>query len=130
MTTLGDITQKRGDTGDITFTFKKDGVAYDLHGCTVIFTVRKKIPATSISTDLDTDVVIGPKVIEIADDDETGVIFVEISKSETNIDCKTYYYDIQVETPPSSGALEDRSNWKKRSSGVYRYIISNDIVRS
>ena len=119
MASLGTITQKRGDTGDITFTFKKDDIAYDLSGCTVRFTVRKKIPSTTIVSDTDSDVVIF-KTTEIAGDDTSGVIFIEIDKSETNIDCKTYYYDIQIDKP--SG--------KRYSSSVYKYIVSNDVVRS
>ena len=81
---------KRDDVDlDITFT-DKNGDPIDLNGCTVFFTMKRKL------TDVDEDAVIEKEITSHVDP-TNGETRVSLTNEETNIKPGYYFYDVQVE---------------------------------
>lgn len=83
----------RGDDWKLDVTLKdEDGLAIDLTGATVFFTVKEN------ESDADTSAVITEDVTSHTDP-TNGETSIEVSDTETDdVDPGTYYYDIQVKT--------------------------------
>lgn len=105
-----DIIKRDDSDFELTFT-DVDGEAIDLTGATVFFTVKRN------KTDADADAVIA-KSITSFDDPETGVAILQLSKTETNISPRSYYFDIQLK----------QSNGKVTSIQAGRFIVRQDIT--
>jgi len=113
--TLGTITTIRQDTYNFNIYFKDSSDnPIDITGYEIWFTVRIGVPNTTITTN--TDAVISK---HYTNGDATGIIAVTLSTNDTDLDIKTYKYDIQYKKP--DGTI--------KSSGVYDFIISSDITR-
>lgn len=95
---------------DITFT-DKDGEPIDLTGCTVFFTMKKKI------SDSDEDAIIEKEVTSHIEPTE-GTTRVSLTNTDTDIPARHYFYDIQV---------EDTAN-KIISSTVGQIKITQDVT--
>jgi len=95
----------RGDSKsyDLTFT-NGDGEAIDITGWTIFFTAKEK------RTDSDDDAVMSKDVTNHSDP-TGGVSAISFTASETNIDPKAYYYDIQV----------------KKADGTIRTVLVNKL---
>lgn len=107
----------RGDTDSFTITFRDaNGNPIDITGYTVWFTVRSSVPKTS-TTD-NTDAVISVKNTNHSDP-TNGQTLIAITSSDTEIDPKTYFYDIQYKKPDGT----------VHSTGYFKYIVSADITR-
>lgn len=114
---MSDITITRGDTIKRNLTFKDaDGTAIDITGWTVSFTVRKKIPVKAIVTDVDAIIA---KVITTHITPISGLSTFTLSKTDTNIDPGTYFYDIQVKNV--AGEVSTITSGK--------FIVEYDITR-
>lgn len=100
---------------DITFQ-NSDGTALDLTGYTVWFTVRDSIPTTDTS---DNDEAIISKTYDGEDCNDTGIISVELTATETDVEPKNYLYDIQYKKPDGS----------IHNSSVNYFIVKADITR-
>lgn len=80
----------RGDDVKLEFTFAdSDGVAIDLTGAEIFFTVKEH------SSDLDADAVL-IKDFSFVGDGSSGILEVELEPTDTNLDAKAYSYDVQV----------------------------------
>ena len=80
----------RGDTEDITVTVKdKAGNAFDLTGYTMRLTVKET------KSDTDANAIIGP-IIAVVADPPSGKGVVSLSVTDTDVDPKTYFYDVQI----------------------------------
>ena len=102
---------KRDDT-DFELTFKDvDGNPIDITGATVFFTVKIN------KTDADDDAVI-TKEIDDFEEPETGVALLSLTKDDTDIPVKAYYFDVQ---------LKD-SQEKIMSSYAGRFIVLQDVT--
>lgn len=102
---------KRDDVDfELSFT-DVDGNPINLTGSTVFFTVKKN------KTDVDNDAVI-KKEITSFDDPTSGVALLELSKSDTDISPRSYYFDVQIKD----------SGGKISSSSVGRFIVSQDVT--
>jgi len=86
----------RGDTKRYSFTFKRDGVAIDITGYTIRFTVKRE------KTDSDSDAVI-TKDVTSHTNAAGGESAVDLSSAETNVPEGSYCYDIQ--TTDAGGAI-------------------------
>ena len=83
----------RNDSLNFSITFEdSSNEAIDLTDWTIWFTMRKVIPDTSVTDDTDSDVVISK---EITTAGTSGVVNIELTPAEMNIEPKIYYYDIQ-----------------------------------
>ena len=112
---LTSITLVRSDTYDFNIKFQdSDGAAIDITGYEVWFTVRTGLPKTSVTDD--TDAVISKSY---TNGGVTGIIPVSLSSEDTNINVKTYKYDVQYKTP--GGII--------KSSGAIDFIVNADITR-
>lgn len=89
---MGKLTIRRGDTTTITVVYTLDGVAVDLTGSTVFFTVK---PTMQNNETDDTTAVITETVTSHSDP-TAGTTLIELSNTQTLVDIGTYYYDIQV----------------------------------
>jgi len=78
----------RGDDRTFALEFKKDGVAWDITGWTVFFTLKKNI------SDSDDDAAI-KKTITVHTDPTNGKTEFSITSSETDLLSGIYDYDIQ-----------------------------------
>ena len=84
----------RGDTQVYTVVIKDSaGDPIDITGWTVYFTARADTPNTSVEDDDDAQIA---KVITSFSDPTHGAFTLTLSKSDTDIDAKKYYYDFQV----------------------------------
>lgn len=88
-----DLTIIRGDTEDIGFELKNDGVAVDLTGSSVYFTAK---PALTADND-DNTAVIQVEVISHTDP-TNGITVIPLTPSDTDVTPGTYYYDIQIKS--------------------------------
>jgi len=112
---LTDITVIRQDTCDFNITFQdSSGDAIDITGYEVWFTVRTSLPKTTITDD--SDAIISKSY---TGGGATGIISVELDSSDTNINVKTYKYDVQYKKP--DGTI--------KSSGAYDFIVASDVTR-
>ena len=107
----------RGDSDDFTITFQdSNGNPIDITGYTVWFTVRSSMPSTSVSDDSDA-------VISVKNTTHSAPLFgeslISVSPDDTNIDPRTYYYDIQYKKPDGS----------IHSTGHYKYVVVKDVTR-
>jgi len=83
---------KRGDTWSRTIYFEdEDGVAIDITGWTVFFTVKAK------ADDLDAAAVIS-KTITVFTDPTNGEAGISLTSTDTNQTIGSYLFDIQVKT--------------------------------
>jgi hypothetical protein len=118
MSCTTDRTVIRGDSDNFTISFKdSNGDAIDITDWTVWFTVRSSVPNTSETTD--DNAVISVKN-EVHSDALNGQTLIEISHDDTDVNPKSYFYDIQYKKPDGT----------VKSSGHYRYIVIPDITRS
>lgn len=102
----------RRDDCDFELTFKDvDGNVINLTGSTVFFTVKRHVD------DDDDDAVIS-KTITSFEDPTSGVALLQLSKTDTDLPAKAYYFDVQ---------LVD-SGGKVSSSQAGRFIVSQDIT--
>lgn len=105
------IEATKRDDEDYELTFKDvDGNVIDLTGATIYFTVKKNVD------DVDADAVI-KKEISSFENPESGVAVLALSKDETNIPVRGYYYDIQLVN--ASG--------KVSSTQIGRFVVKQDI---
>lgn len=90
------ITIVRGDDRTLSLTFTdSDGVAINLTGSTIFFTVKERL------TDADASAVIS-KTITSHTSPTLGKTNVVLTDSDTDIDAGIYYYDFQIK---DSGGL-------------------------
>lgn len=102
----------RRDDVDLELSFIDiDGNPINLTGATVFFTLKKR------KTDLDDDAVI-KKDITSFDDPTSGIALLELSKSDTDISPRKYYFDAQIKD----------SGGKIASSGVGILIVDQDVT--
>lgn len=112
---LTSMTNVRETTSDFTIEFRdSDGVAIDITGYEVWFTVRKDIPQTKIRDD--TDAIISKTY---TNGGAAGDINVSLTSDDTNIEPRTYKYDVQYKKTDAS----------IHSSGSNDFIITGDITR-
>ena len=115
-TTLQNRTIYRSDTDEFTVTFTDgDGVAINLSSSEVLMTVRKKYPKTDVIDDTDADIS-ATATIPVGTD---GKAYFNITPTQTDIDPREYYYDIQLKN----------SEDEVRTIGVAKYIVKYDITR-
>lgn len=95
---------------DVTFT-DKDGEPIDLTGCTVFFTMKRKV------SDTDEDAIIQKEVTSHTDP-TAGETRISLTNDETDITPRHYFYDIQVED----------TNSKIISSTVGQIKITQDVT--
>ena len=105
---------KRGDSKPFTINHKVNGSLIDTTGYTYNFTVREVIPPTTEKTD--TGAILSKSVIG----NSSGIMSIDLSKTDTDIDPKTYLYDIQYEKPDGS----------IHSSATGKFIVEADITRT
>jgi len=114
--TLQNISVIRGDTCSFNLIFKdsnKDPI--DLTGWTIYFTIRKFVASSSIRND---DCAVFSKQITTGDD--TGIIAIDLTSRDTNIEPEMYKYDIQYKKPDGT----------TKSTSIYEFEILEDITRS
>jgi hypothetical protein len=112
---LTTITLIRSDTYDFNITFKDSaGDPIDITGYEVWFTVRTGLPKTTVTDD--TDATISKSY---TNGGATGIITVSLSSEDTDINAKTYKYDVQYKKPDTT----------LKSSGAYDFIVAADITR-
>jgi len=100
------------DDSDFEITFKDvDGVAINLTGATVFFTVKRN------PTDTDANAVISKEITEFEEPTE-GIALLELSDEDMDIPARSYYYDIQLKD--SAGKIS--------SSFSGRFVVSQDIT--
>lgn len=88
MTTLSLI---RRDDVNLKVTFTDiEGNPFDLTDCIVFFTMKEK------PTDSDEDAIIAKEVTE-HDEPEQGITRIPLTKEETDVTPKYYFYDLQIE---------------------------------
>lgn len=90
------------------------GDLIDCTGWTINFTVRDVLPATGIVDD--TDAIIS----KIITGEASGVHVLTLDKTDTQIDPKVYYYDIQY----------FKADGVPHSSDTGKFIIEADITRA
>ena len=102
---------KRDDT-DFELTFEDiDGNPINLTGATVFFTVKVN------KTDAEDDAVLKKEITEF-EDPTSGIALLQLSKTETDLIPKSYYFDIQ---------LVD-STGKVASTYAGRFLVDQDIT--
>lgn len=86
----------RGDSKTYTLTFTDgDGAAIDITGWTIFFTAKR------LESDADADAVITKDVTSHTSPTE-GLSAITLSATDTNVNPKKYYYDIQVKKDDGS----------------------------
>ena len=106
----------RSDNDIFTVNFADDaGVAINITGYEVRFTVRPSNPTTATADDTDA-IISSLSTIPLGTD---GKAEFNITSSETDIDPTEYLYDIQYKKP--SGAV--------KTIGKAKYIVKADITR-
>ena len=86
------ITIPKGTTYAITFTYKRDGVAADLTGATVYFTIK----SAEFDSDADDSDALIKKDVTVHTDAESGETEITLSPTDTNVVPGDYFYDIKV----------------------------------
>lgn len=92
----------------------KSGDLIDCTGWTINFTVRDVIPATAIVDDS------GAIISKTITGEASGIHSIPILKTDTQIDPKTYLYDIQYY----------RADGIPHSSETGKFIVEADITRA
>ena len=89
----------RGDDFTKTITFKQDGVAIDITGSTVFFTIRKTDKGgDGIFTDVDSDVLY-KQTVTIHTAPVSGTTAISIPDTDSTLfEPEDYYYDIQYKS--------------------------------
>ena len=91
-----EITIYKRDTPTFTVTVKDDdGVVFDLTNYTARFTAKK------VSTDTDDNAEIGPVTGTISTP-STGIITFTLSRTDTDVDVRSYDYDVQIDNSVTS----------------------------
>ena len=109
------ITINRGDTYSRTINLKDSaGTLIDATGWTIYFTVRKNVTDSSVSTD--TNSIIHNTIAG----DASGIHTLTLSSTETNINPRSYYYDIQIK----------KSDDTISSSVAGSFVVNGDITRA
>lgn len=83
------LTIIKGDTASIKCTFTLDGVAINLNGATVFFTVKENL------SDPDASAIIS-KTVTVHDDPTNGITYVDLTSSDTNKTPNEYYWDLKL----------------------------------
>lgn len=103
--TTSDMQVIRRDDVAFEITFKdSDGVAIDITGATVFFTVKKRI------TDPDSEAVIS-KTITSFTDPTNGLATLQLSNTDTDITPGKYVFDIQLKTVDNKIASSSSANF-------------------
>lgn len=106
------IEVNRRDDSDFELTFTDvDGEAIDLTNCTVFFTAKRK------RDDTDDEAIIKKQITSFSDP-QSGIATLQLTKSETDISPRSYYFDIQLK----------QSNGKISSIQAGRLIVRQDIT--
>jgi hypothetical protein len=117
------MTIKRGDSKEkfINFT-DADGQPIDITDYIIRFTVREKSGVDLTDTEDDDDALIAIVVDEHIDaaNGQTGF---EITKEQTNLKPKTYFYDIQVTTPAGKVTTLEMPDGGE-------FVITADVTRT
>ena len=108
------IKLKRQDTFKRNINFEKKGELQDATGYTFYFTVRETFGTTAEQND--TNAVITKEIAGTS----TGIIPLELTSSDTDIDPKEYIYEIQYKKP----------NGDLHSSQTAKFIVEADVTRS
>ncbi len=109
----------RNNDLDVTFELTdSNDVPVDLTGGTLWFTVREKIPATSIKTDTDAIISIEQTGVAIISASSGRTIF-SVTNIQNDINPKTYLYDIKFKN--ALGRI--------KTVKVDDYIVEGDISR-
>ena len=88
---MADLFVFRGDSKSYNLTFKdSDGVAIDITGYTIKFTVKENKDDTQANA-------IIKKVVTTHSDPTNGITAVTLSTSDTDLTVKDYYYDFEME---------------------------------
>ena len=92
---MGKISIIRGDDYSMPITIKNaDWTAYNLHGCTLYFTVKEK---TKIKTETDDTYLIAKDITQHTDE-WLGMTTLILTNEETSIKAGVYVYDFQLKT--------------------------------
>lgn len=87
---MNKIMLSRGDHVQIEAVFTdENGDAVDITGATVYFTVKKK----SYYTDAQAEI---QKTVTTFDDPTSGIAYIELSPTDTDIEAGLYMFDIQI----------------------------------
>ena len=105
----------RNTTFAFNINFTTNGSPVDITGYEVKFTVREEIPDTKVKDDTDAKI-----AKTYTNGGALGVIAVSLTADETNLDPKTYKYDIQYKKP----------NGDIFSSRAYDFVVHGDVTRS
>jgi len=107
---------RRGDSDSIVIKIinADTGLPENITGWEFRFTVREDIPATSVIDDTDAKI---HKMFNSGD--TSGIATIPITTTDTNIDVKTYYYDVQYKT--DTGDVD--------TLGIGNLFITPDITR-
>lgn len=113
------IIVNRGDDTGLTLTFKdENGVAVDLTGSTLFFTVKNGDYADEAD---DTDAEIA-KEVTTHDDPTNGITSVSLTNSDTDLEAGDYVYDFQLKDSSNkimstqAGIFRVRADVTKRTS--------------
>lgn len=86
---------KKGTTPTLELLLKKDGSVFDLTNCTAVFKWRLKSSSAN-----------QPNITAIINDDPTtGIIYIRMAASDTNVTAGTYFYEVFV-TNGSTGIID------------------------
>lgn len=89
---MGKLKIRRGDTTTITLNYTLNGVAVDLTGSTVYFTVKPTLP----TDDSDDSTAVITEEVTSHSDPTNGQTVIPLSATQTTVTAGGYYYDIQV----------------------------------
>ena len=85
-----DLQLVKKDTKSYKFTVKRNGVAVDVSGYSVYFTVKESFE------DEDVDAIISKNTVFPTDaNSEAGIGYLELTSEETDVDIGKYYYDMK-----------------------------------
>jgi hypothetical protein len=79
------------DTKTYVLTVKNNGVAVDVSGWHLYFSVKSDFNDTDVSAKLLKDITIPSNV-----DSQAGICYLPLTSAETNIDLGEFYYDIKL----------------------------------
>ena len=109
------ITINRGDTYSRTINIKdSDGVLIDATDWTIYFTVRKNVADSSVASD--TNSIIHKTIAG----DASGVQTLTLSATETNINPRSYFFDVQIKKADDTIS----------SSTAGSFVVNGDITRA
>ena len=106
-----EVSRKRGDAFDITFTYTTGGVAIDVSADTFTFAVKKKISDA-------TEVISKADGVFDKTNAATGIVVVNITTTDSDITPGKYYAEVKKATNATSTVRSDRIDFVIREAAI------------